>query len=108
MISLLGIVPDYDVYGPGAFSYTSVLEEVSERRIKYGYGLSDIEGYDILVAPSDCSLLGKDGWIISAQGIHSMIAVDCESDIHKGTMQTNGILADVNTKELKKGWLIFK
>lgn len=100
-------MPDYQIHGPGAFSYTPVLKQVAETRIKYGYGLESIEGYEILVAPSDCRLLGKSGWLI-ADKVYSIIIVDCEQQKHAGQMEARGILADVSKPDLGRGWLVIR
>lgn len=108
ILLLLGFLLGFQIYGPGALAYTTVLEQVSETRIKYGYGLDSIDGYEVLVAPSDCDLLGKNGWLITEDEVLTAIVVDCESEEHKGIMKERNILADVNKENLGKGWLIIK
>ena len=108
--ALLAFVPDYQIHGPGALSYTPVLESVAERRIALGFGLSEIEAGVVLVAPANCAHLGRRGWLIAGGAVHRAQVVDCEADVHRGEMVERGILADVNKPRLdhERGWLILK
>ena len=84
---------------------------MAERRITNGWGLTgDWHGYDILVAPADCGLLGRSGWLIADGRVMSAKVVDCEADIHAGQMAERGLLADANMKSLGhlKGWLVLR
>lgn len=104
-------MPDYAILGPGALSYTPVLEQVAERRIALGFGLSDIEAGAVLIAPASCDLLGRKGWLIAGGGVQRAQVVDCENGNHKGEMTERGILADVSSEELgheKPAWVILE
>lgn len=99
------------VYGPGAISYTPILERVAERRVLNEWGLTDDwRGFDVLVAPSDCRLLGRSGWLIANGDVHSAIVVDCEQQAHRGQMAERGLLADASRRGLnhQRAWLILR
>jgi hypothetical protein len=103
----------YAILGPGAISYAGpgVLERVAERRVLNDWGLSgDWTGYTVLVAPANCALLGRDGWLITSGSILSALSVDCEQAAHAGQMDERGLLLDTNQKGLthQEGWLILK
>jgi len=97
-------VADYQVYGPGALSYAP-LEIVVENR-----GWEGTEEFDMLVAPSDCNLLARQGWVITKEKIFNVVVVDCEAPEHKGQLEERGLLLDQNLKEMtsKKAWLIIR
>lgn len=103
---------DFEIIGPAAISQADegVLEAVAERRIANGWGLDSIEGYDTLVAPADCRLLGREGWLIVGGEVIEVVAVDCEADVHAGQMESRGLLVDTNRKELVhlEGWLVLR
>lgn len=99
------------VIGPGALSYTPVLETVASRRLANHWGLTgDIAGYDVLAAPADCGLLNKSGWLIIEGRILSVKVVDCENGNHAGMMDGRNLLADVNREELahERAWLVLR
>lgn len=64
----------------------------------------------MLVAPSDCALLNRAGWLIVEGQKYSAIVVDCEQEKHRGQMKERGLLCDQNIKELthKEGLLILR
>ena len=105
---------DFMIVGPGAIGctyYPAALERVAERRYTNGWGLdTDWRGYDVLVAPADCSLLGRDGWLITGGEVHTALVVDCSQGKHKEAMMERGLLADVNRPELsrQKAWLVLR
>lgn len=111
LAALLTLEP-FSVYGPGFISSADpgVLEAVAERRINAGWGLDSIDGYDLLIAPADCELLGRSGWLITNGNVYLTIVVDCSQERHRQEMIDNGILADVNDERLNhlEGWLILK
>lgn len=111
LAALLTLEP-FSVYGPGAISAADpgVLEAVADRRINAGWGLDSIDGYDLLIAPADCALLGRSGWLITNGNVYSSIVVDCQADVHAGIMESRGLLLDANRRELahKQGWLVLK
>lgn len=98
------------IIGPGAISYAGdgVLERVAERRVANGWGVSHIEPGDILVAPADCGMLGKRGYLVTQGKVIPATVVDCEADVHSGRMKQDGLLLDSNQEELthSTGWLI--
>lgn len=100
------------MYGPGFISYADpgVLEAVADRRIANNWGLTELGDYDALVAPADCALLGKTGWLIAGGEVHRVISVDCESDTDAGQMKARGLLLDTNIESLThlQGWLILR
>lgn len=109
----MAVTPQVEVIGPGAVSLADkgVLEKVAERRLKNGWGLADEEpnNYDALIAPSDCSLLGRKGWLLTNKGDFVWaLVVDCEDEADKGIMQKHGLLVDTNRADLvhKVGWLV--
>lgn len=109
-ILLLSLWLDFKVYGPGALSYAP-LEEVAERRVLNNWNLSaDYTEYDLLVAPSNCDLLNKNGWLIVRDQILTVKVVDCEQAKHQGQMDAWGLLADTNRKDLvhEQAWLIIR
>lgn len=87
-----------------------MLETVAERRIHNGWGVESVEGYDLLIAPADCSFLGRSGWLFVGDKVYSVIVVDCEADAHKGQMAARGLLADQNKSELASqyAWLVLQ
>lgn len=87
-----------------------MLEAVAARRIKAGWGLESVEGYDLLIAPADCELLGKTGWLFVEDKVYRVISVDCEQSAHQGQMDYRGLLLDQPLKELvhKDGWLVLR
>lgn len=99
------------ILGPGALSYTPVLEAVASRRLANHWGLTgDIAGYDALAAPADCGLLDKSGWLVAGGKVLTVKIVDCENGEHAGTMDGRNLLADVNREELghEKAWLVLR
>lgn len=99
------------IHGPGAIGYSAVLDDVAARRAYAGWGLTaDYHGFDVLVAPADCRLLGKSGWLIANGDVYSAIAVDCEQRAHRGQMAERGLLADASVKGLnhQRGWLVLR
>lgn len=105
--------PQVEVIGPGVMSTANegVLERVAERRIKNGWGLAAIDLSDyVLIAPDDCELLGRAGWVLTKDGkFIKALVVDCEADVHNGTMEKHGLLMDTNRAKFNHqvGWLIF-
>lgn len=98
------------IFGPGAISYSAILDDVAERRINAGWGLSEISGYEVLVAPADCNLLGRSGWLIANGDVYSAIVVDCEQKAHRGQMESRGLLVDASRVGLnhKEAWLVLR
>lgn len=90
--------------GPGAISYAPLEKVVAYR------GWEGTEEFDVLIAPANCNLLAKQGWLISESGVYSFVVVDCESPNHAGQMTKRGLLIDCNRKDLvhQKGWLVFR
>lgn len=84
---------------------------MAERRVYAGWGLeADWTQYDVLIAPADCGLLGRSGWLIANGDVHSAIVVDCENGDHAGQMAERGLLADANRVGLahKRAWLVLR
>lgn len=108
ILLLLSLFDDYQIIGPGALSYAP-LEQVAERRTTWGLP-ADYQQYDVLVAPSNCNLLNKTGWLIAESGIYSFMVVDCEQAKHQGQMAAFGLLADTNRWDIvhEQAWLVFK
>lgn len=112
-ISLLSVFEPFTVYGPGFISIADpgVLEYVAQRRVQAGWNLTgDWTAYDVLVAPSDCQLLDRDGWLIVDGKILTAKVTDCENGDHAGQMAERGLLLDTNRLDLahKEGWLILR
>ena len=101
---------DYQIIGPGTLAHSNVLEQVAQTRIRYGFGLDSLEPGAVLVAPADCKLLNRRGWLIAGGTIYRAQVVDCENGKHRGQMKRTNLLADVSIKELshKEGWLILE
>lgn len=99
----------FQVVGYGALSYAP-LEPVADRRIRNGWGLESVEGYDLLIAPADCALLGRDGWLFVGDEVYSVIVADCEADVHRGQMKERGLLVDTNDSRLvsEYGYLVLR
>jgi len=99
---LIGLVTIVTL-GPGVLAPADVgcLERVQERRVWYGYGLSEIAGPGVaLVAVEDCSLLGYDGVaIVEDVGYVPVRVVDCQQAAHTPLSEL-GLVADVNLEEL--------
>ena len=107
MIALLiGILfyTDFAIYGPGAVSYAP-LEIVVENR-----GWEGTEEFEVLVAPADCRLLARQGWLVTESGVYSTVVCDCEAPEHKGDLKSRGLLLDANRLDLlsENGWLILR
>lgn len=101
------------IIGPGHLSYAGdgTLEAVAKRRLRNGWGVTeDWRGYAVLVAPADCALMGRAGWLIVGGSTERALVVDCENGSHAGTLERRRLLADVNREELvhRRGWLILK
>lgn len=90
------------ILGPGTLATADlgVLEDVQERRVRYGYHLqsSALPG-TVLVAVDDCSLLGSTGILIVEDARYVVKVVDCSSPEHT-QLEDLGLLADVNAPEL--------
>ncbi len=56
------------------------------------------------MAPADCTLLGKSGWLITPEKVYTAIVVDCAT---LGESM-NGIMADTNLDSVGSGWLVLK
>lgn len=116
MIALIiYLISQLTILGPATISGADpgVLEAVAARRIRNGWGLTEpVGGYDVLVAPADCGLLGRSGWLRVDGRTYSAIVVDCESEKHRGQMRARRLLCDVNGEwpELvhKRGWLVLR
>lgn len=104
LILLLFLLLPEQIYGPGYLSYAP-LEQVVERR-----GWEGTEAFDVLLAPSDCNLLAKQGWLITESGIYTFVVVDCEAPEHQGQMDERRLLADVNDWDLvyEKAWFVIR
>lgn len=99
------------IHGPGVISYTPILERVAERRVINEWGLTaDWRGFEVLVAPADCGLLGRSGWLIVGDRILRALVVDCEQKAHRGQMAARGLLADGSLEGLnhQAGWLVLR
>ena len=99
------------IYGPGAISYSVVLERVAERRVEAGWSLSaGWQEYEVLVATADCRLLDRSGWLVVGDRILTAKVVDCEQQAHRGQMRQRGLLVDANVKDLnhQRAWLILE
>lgn len=101
------------IVGPGHLSYAGdgTLEAVAERRLRNGWGLTeDWRGYEVLVAPADCALMGRAGWLVVDGSTETALVVDCENSNHAGTLERRGLLGDTNQEELthRRGWLVLK
>jgi len=101
------------VLGPGVLAPADpgVLEDVAHRRTTYGWRLDkDYRQYEVLVAPANCDLINRSGWLWTGQERYTALVVDCEAGHHRGQMDRRGLLADVNCRELghKRGWLVLR
>lgn len=101
------------VIGPGHLSYAGegTLERVAERRLKNGWGVTqDWRAYTALVAPADCGLIGRSGWLVTGGNAMPALVVDCEQDAHSGQMAERGLLADTNREEMahRRAWLVLR
>lgn len=107
---MIGLLSAFIIIGSGALAYTPRLEEVAERRIRNDWGLESTQGYDLLIAPADCKLLGRRGWLFVGDKVYTVVVVDCSQEKHRRAMIDSGILADVNRPELshRQGWLILR
>jgi len=85
-----------------------VLERVANRRIVWDSTFEEWRRYEVLVAPADCSLLGKSGWLITPRMTYSAIVVDCEADVHRDQMNERGLMADTSLDEVGQGWLVLR
>lgn len=113
ILAILALSGSMTIIGPGTLSGADpgVLERVAERRLHNGWGLhQQVDGYDVLIAPPDCKLLGRSGYLVAGGRAYSAVAVDCEADVHRGQMVDRGLLADVNERGLwhKEGYLILR
>ncbi len=85
-----------------------VLERVAERRIQWDSTFEEWRRYEVLVAPSDCTLLGKSGWLITSDKVYTAFVIDCEKDTDRGQMTERGLMADVNLDSVGSGWLVLR
>lgn len=114
LFALLALSSQLTILGPGAISPADpgVLERVAERRLRNGWGLTDVnlQDYNALVAPADCDLLGRRGWLVAGKRVVSALVVDCEADVHRGQMDERGLLLDTNRQDLAhlEGLLILR
>lgn len=102
VIHLLALAASLIVLGPGALAPADpgVLEAVEARRVKYGYGLSEVAGPDVVrVAVEDCEYLGLEGWLIVGNVGYKTRVVDCQQMKHTPLSEL-GIVADVDRAEL--------
>lgn len=53
-------------------------------------------------------MVGKAGWLAVGSEIKSALVVDCEGGDHRGTMNRNGLLADVNLRERGEALLVLR
>lgn len=102
---LVGESVNYYVVGPGYTSLANpgVLEQVAERRIENGWGLTedvDLTAYSLLGAVADCKSLGHGGYLVTEKEVKSILIVDCEADVHRGDMDRKKLIVDINDKEL--------
>ncbi len=112
LIGLLGVAPlltfvfytDFTIYGPGAVSYAPLEMVVTNR------GWQGTEAFEVLVAPADCRLLARQGWLVTESGIRGALVVDCEAPEDEGDLETRGLLLDANRLDLlsENGWLILR
>jgi len=111
-LSLLPGVNLFELYlileGVLAPADPGVLERVANRRIVWDSTFEEWRRYEVLVAPADCSLLGKSGWLITPERTYTAISVDCEKDTDKGQMNERGLMADANLDEVGQGWLVLR
>ena len=99
------------VIGPGAISYSAILDDVAARREANEWGLSaGWREYTVLVATADCRQLGKSGWLIANGDVYTAIVIDCEQQAHRGQMAERGLLADASLEWLghQAGWLVLR
>ena len=92
------------VVGPGALAPADagVLEEVAERRVRYGWGLDEglgVDSFDALLAVEDCELIGAEGVLLAGGSVYSALVVDCQDPAHE-PLSERGLLADVNRQDL--------
>lgn len=109
LICDLYLVACLTILGPGAISYTPLLERVAEHRIETGWGRLPAywRRYDVLVATPGCEYLGKAGWVITSKyGTLSALVVDCTHDTE--TMPGNGLLVDGNCCHHDIAWLVLE
>ncbi len=95
---------DFAIYGPGAISYAPLEIVVANR------GWEGTEAFEVLVAPADCNILAKQGWLITESGVREALVVDCESPEDAGDLKRRGLLLDANRLDLlsEEGWLILR
>ena len=77
---------------------------MAQRRIAWDSTFEEWRRYEVLVAPADCHLLGKSGWLITPEMTYTAIVVDCAT---LGESM-NGIMADTNLDSVGSGWLVLK
>ncbi len=108
MIALLiGLLfyTDFAIYGPGAVSYAPLEMVVANR------GWEGTEAFEVLVAPPNCQLLAKQGWLVTESGVYSAVVVDCaDNPLHIKQFKDRRLLLDCNRKDLvyEWGWLIIR
>lgn len=92
------------ILGPGALSYAD-LDSVVARKKWLG-----TQAFDVLVAPPNCNLLARQGWLITESGVYSMVVVDCAPDKYKPLWDKRGLLVDTNRVDLvgEKAWMVIR
>jgi len=91
------------VLGPGVLAPADpgVLEDVQDRRIRYGWGLEEEAGPGVmLIATERCDLLGARGVaLVEGVGVVAVAVVDCQQKEHV-PLSDLGIVADVSDESL--------
>lgn len=105
LIGLLILLPQPElIIGPGALSYAD-LDAVVQNK-----GWQGTEAFDVLVAPANCNLMARQGYLVTNRGIFDAVVVDCQADEHAGQMEARGLLVDTNRRDLigARGWFIVR
>lgn len=99
MLWLFDVTPDYEIHS-GYLSYAN-LQAVVERK-----GWQNTEDF-VLLAPADCGLMAKQGWLITESGIFLAVICDCEALEDAGQMAERRLLADTNRLDLVHEYAFF-
>lgn len=100
---VLALAVSLTVVGPGALAHADpgVLERVQDLRVRYGWGLGEpTPDNATLVAVDDCGLVGASGVaLVEGIGQVPIAVVDCSNGDHQ-TLESLGLVADVNERRL--------
>jgi hypothetical protein len=83
----------------GTLAYSSQVEQVAISRQWAGY-----QSFDVLLATENCNDLARWAWVIVDGRVYDGLIVDCSHPSDRQQMIDNGLVADMNLRELNGEW----